>query len=305
VSIIIRRPWTQQVADIPRLNRANPLTRGLVFCGWPVGNTFLDLVTNEFGVNTGTLTRGARSQKDGRSRRSDGSYVTASTTTDKILWSISTTLRGASANDAGTILALAGTTTQTDAYYYPIGGNAEGTGSGHGFSLGIDSFKKTARGNIVRGNYIFPLTTAPTSSAALLGNPFDNRTHFFGYSFTANGASGTWLGNRIGETWTGGTVFGTSTTNRRASMFAASSVDNGANERRDVYIGLQLIWDRALSVSEYQALYDNPWQLFAPRRIIIPSAAAAAGIYTLSNATYAPGSLTATAVTPRVTVTVT
>jgi hypothetical protein len=71
------------------------------------------------------------------------------------------------------------------------------------------------------------------------------------------------------------------------------------------YVYMVAVWNRVLNESEILKLNDNPWQLFAPRRVIIPSAAAAAGIYTLSNATYAPGSLTATAVTPRVTVTVT
>jgi hypothetical protein len=51
-------------------------------------------------------------------------------------------------------------------------------------------------------------------------------------------------------------------------------------------------------------LTANPWRLFQPRRIYIPTATAAASTYTLSAATYVPGSLTATGVTPRVTVTV-
>lgn len=45
---------------------------------------------------------------------------------------------------------------------------------------------------------------------------------------------------------------------------------------------------------------DNPWQLFAPRRIWVPQAGL---LPTLSLPTYAPGSLTATGFRPRVTAT--
>jgi hypothetical protein len=48
----------------------------------------------------------------------------------------------------------------------------------------------------------------------------------------------------------------------------------------------------------------NPWEeLFAPRSIYIPYAAAAGGLPTLSAATYVPGSLTSTGFRPRVTAT--
>jgi hypothetical protein len=67
---------------------------------------------------------------------------------------------------------------------------------------------------------------------------------------------------------------------------------------------MSLAWDRALSPQERVSIGANPWQLFAPRRIYIPTASAAASTYTLSAATYAPGSITASGVTPRVTVTV-
>ena len=46
------------------------------------------------------------------------------------------------------------------------------------------------------------------------------------------------------------------------------------------------IWDRALSDGEIMSLYVNPWQLFAPRRIPIPTPAAAGYTHpTLSAAT--------------------
>ena len=66
------------------------------------------------------------------------------------------------------------------------------------------------------------------------------------------------------------------------------------------------MWSRALSDVEHRELANNPWQLFAPlsRPVFAPSAAAAS-IYTLSNATYQPGSIAAYGVVPQVDVTVT
>lgn len=68
-------------------------------------------------------------------------------------------------------------------------------------------------------------------------------------------------------------------------------------------ISLVVKWRRTLSRFEQASIQANPWQLFSPRRIIIPSTAAAAGTYALSNPTM--HLLTATSGYPRVDVTVT
>lgn len=64
------------------------------------------------------------------------------------------------------------------------------------------------------------------------------------------------------------------------------------------------IFQGTLRDDELSLLARMPGQLFVPRRIFVPMPAGAASTYTLSAATYAPGSLTATGVTPRVTVAV-
>jgi hypothetical protein len=63
-------------------------------------------------------------------------------------------------------------------------------------------------------------------------------------------------------------------------------------------------WNRWLPDAEAIALSANRYALFEPQEYAVAYATAAASTYTLSAATYAPGSLTATGVTPRVTVTV-
>jgi hypothetical protein len=60
-----------------------------------------------------------------------------------------------------------------------------------------------------------------------------------------------------------------------------------------------------LSERDLALLAENPWSLIAPQvRYVHVGTAAAASTYTLSSATWVPGSITATGVTPRVTVTV-
>lgn len=91
-----------------------------------------------------------------------------------------------------------------------------------------------------------------------------------------------------------------------SSTFTVSSVIRiGANGfNGGINAALYLLWDRALSDAEIREISANPWQVFEPRRIWMPATAGAASTYTLSNATYVPGSITASGVTPRVTVTV-
>jgi hypothetical protein len=82
-------------------------------------------------------------------------------------------------------------------------------------------------------------------------------------------------------------------------------IEGGYNAPIPCNINAGLAWNRALSAAERRYLVLNPEIIFPRvRRIPIPTASAAASTYTLSAATYAPGSLTATGVTPRVTVTV-
>ena len=68
---------------------------------------------------------------------------------------------------------------------------------------------------------------------------------------------------------------------------------------------LQAAWNRDLSLAERISIGRNAWQLFAPlSRPVFATSAAGVSTYTLSSATWAPGSITATGVTPRVSVAV-
>ena len=100
------------------------------------------------------------------------------------------------------------------------------------------------------------------------------------------------------------------------STFGSSGLDVGQVDRFDVgvinlltptnplygNVALAAIWDRLLTDAEHAALFVNPWQLFAPQQIIIPTPAAAGYTHpTLSLATAID--VTATSFRPRVTYT--
>lgn len=280
-----------------RVRWGHPLARGLQFCAVPLGNTFIDLVTGVVGTPTGTSTSRARGQAGGKSTPGVFPAVAASGAfTDQVIWPASTQ-RGGSITTTGTILALAGTTEQVDGKAYVIGGNTDGAVTGEGFSLFVDSFLVLGRGNIGSGKSNAVWSAAVSSQ---LGNPFDNRLHFFGYSFTGGGGIGlgTYLGGRTalaGDT----PVFGTTTANRRA-IIANSSVSSSAPVgcSHNAMVALMLIYDRAISLAEYQQLYDNPWQITAPavatRRIWV--APSAGGAFAASLADAATGADSSSAV---------
>lgn len=297
--LIVKRPWTRQPPPAARIDWSNPLTKGLVFCAVPAGYTYFDAVTRVFGTVAGTHTKGIYTKQGGYCGSVDGVQAMAASgsTSDIISWPASATLRGGSLVQTGTLLALAGTTEQVDAKQYAVMGNCE-TSGGHGFGLAIDSYGAFNRGGIRKWNYT---AKGGETTYESLGNPFDNRLHFFGYAFSGNGVSGMWFSRGEARTFSGGATNGTNTAGRIATINATYPTSAYGSQNHNCYVALGLMWDRPLAASEYLALYDNPWQLFEPQRAYIGEVAAAGGVPNLSSATYKPGSLTTVGFQPRVT----
>jgi hypothetical protein len=94
---------------------------------------------------------------------------------------------------------------------------------------------------------------------------------------------------------------GISTGNTTAAMLSQTDLDvQVAGSTYPVYA--VAILTTKVDDAEAKSIIRNPWQLFAPRQIWIPSSAASA-LPTLSFPTYVPGSLTSSAFRPRVTAT--
>jgi hypothetical protein len=296
-----RRVRHQQPNQFVGIDRGNPLTRGMSFAAYPVGRNFFDAVTRTFGVASNIVNTNPsqiRPNAGGKSRQAWASTLyPGSSIANYFEWPISTTLRGAGMVQQGTILALGATATQTDAKVYYFGGNTEAVSLGDGAALGIDSFLSIGRGNIIAANWN---GAKNTSAAQLLGNPFDNRLHCFGFAFSGNGTDGDYFAEGKATAWSSGATMGTTTTNRRARVWSVgnNSVAGGLAES---YIALLAFWDRRLTPDEYADFYANPWQVLQPivrrSRVRLPVSA----IPTLSAATVT--AITATTATPRVTIT--
>lgn len=261
-------PWDRQPPIGTPLDKANPFVKSLVFCAVPLGKTFIDLVTGVIGTPNGTTSNAIRSENGGKSRKAAAGVATHGNgaATDYIIWPVSDKLRGATINEAGTVLCLGGTTEQVDGKFYEFGGNFE-LSNGYGVGLGIDSYLHSARGPILITTYSGNARTSSYPNSPLGTNDFGNKTHFFGFSFSGNGASGSFFGNRSGFGWTGGGTYPSVTSGRQACVLQPSMVGVYSSA---TYVQLFLMWDRPLSLAEYQALYDNPWQIFEPERIYIP-----------------------------------
>ena len=253
--------------------RKSDLTRGLVFCAVPHGNSFIDLVTGVVGTVAGTTASAVRSQNGGMSRNdSTGVAVHGDgATTTYVQWPISDTLRGASLVNYGTVLCLGGTTEQVDGKLYQFGGTFESS-FGYGCGLALDSNSDWGRGYIILSTYSGNRWTNSYPNNPL-GTSFGSKTHLFGYAFAGNGENGNFLGARQGYAWSGRATFGTTTTGRRATVLQPSQYSNMSSA---TYVQIFLMWDRELSVAEYQRLYDNIDLLFEPDplRWFIPSGAA-------------------------------
>jgi hypothetical protein len=150
------------------------------------------------------------------------------------------------------------------------------------------------------------------------GEVFQNGTQLAWYngstqSITANLAIGvpyTVLVTRTGtarDTYLNGRIIEaarTDSVNYGATNTFALGAYSSAFDRYNGSILSWRVYKRFITASEAFSMYAAHWS-GVTRQIIIPSAPAAAETYTLSSATYAPGSITATGVTPRVSVAVT
>lgn len=300
-TLIRRVPWTVQPQTPVGIDWGNPVARGLVFCAVPFGNTAIDLVTGVVGTsNNAAISQSVHSVGTGLSRRGEGRAITGTTTTtDVITWPVSTK-RGGTMIAEATILCLGGGNSSNNGLYQ-FAGNCDGSSSGDGFSLGIDNYSiQPNRGAITNGRYGNQKSGVFYSATGVLGDPPCLRTHFFGYSATANGVSGNYFAGGNATAYSGQNANGTTTTNRQATILAPSIT--GVAGTRNSYVLLALFWDRAISPAEYARIYDNPWQLFTPQsRIIYTADAVAGGIPTLSAA--GMSSIGATYATPYATLT--
>lgn len=267
--ILIRRPHIQQPRNGPEIDWSNPITRGL-FEGF--------VSTSDVSLANGALTfSAARSLYFATGLSKNGLYYGKGTTN-----------------------------TATKIQFRPVNFTAA-TSSSHLVVFTPQSAPTTRTTVVAAHTYSFPVAVGSGSDAAIV-----LAYRMAGDNLTTYITSDTVV--RVGDSYrvvavhNNGVGFSLFINGRLAGKYAdarpLAAVAQGSQYYSWAGPGLGASYKRALSDTEALALSENPWQIFKPRRIFIPVAATGGATYTLSAATYAPGSITATGVTPRVSVAV-
>ena len=257
-------PWASQPEKPTPIDWSHPITRGLVVCAIPVGPRFYECVTGQLSEAAGTVrVRAAVDGNRAASRRivnpGTGSKLPNPTGADSIVGAYSVFAEcspevGAVANQ-------------------PIFASTEPS-NGYGFMVGVDDagaeFNAMRQSNL----YLFNTGTVGSTSGQILLADSELYTHRVMWTWDTS-TTRFYAKRALGTTVGGVTTAPTAASTRRGYFLTgvAGTVGQAA-------ASLVLVWNRALSLAEYQALHDNPWQVFAPQtraRIWAPSAGGGGG----------------------------
>lgn len=282
--LILESPWTRQPQVEVGADRGNPLTRGLVVLATPNAGYFLstykpasrvsaDVYTQAFGRMGGAKSY-AVSGINGYVALGSGAEVGPLLNTGQITVLTVATPAVATRGDMVTRwnIGSSGATTEQFNLLTGVTANKPELFISDGTNLGSSGASA--------------ITVVVGQPAVIVGSHSTSNCRV--YVDGVLGASGT-AGNRV--------MSSTST----QSLYIGNNV-TAANPYAG-YQALTAIWNRQLTDEEVWVVSQNPWQLFDPQQIIIPTPAAAAGYThpTLSAATAID--VTATSFKPRVTYT--
>jgi hypothetical protein len=280
--LILERPWTRQPQGPIGIDWGNPITNGLAaLTGFGAGP--IDVATSKILTPYGSISRNAGSIGIGaKYSAADSAYerVADDISPQEItLFCVNTVLGTPSAN--GCFVALSSSGNSGVAPYVTAALKASTSSNSVVFGMSIGG----AYGFIDTGS---GLSTTVGATEFIVGRI---RSGAQNVSYYANNVlSGTAV------SFVGGALAYSS--GRR--FIVGEDYRFGRNGNRITYIAG--LWTRYLSDAELVALRVNPWQLFAPQQIIIPTPAAAGYTHpTLSAATAIE--IGATSFKPRVTYT--
>ena len=279
--LILERPWTRQPQGAARA-KSTDIGAGLMYLfspGWGAVDAASGLVLTPYGSVSRDVNRfgyGANVTAANSAYERVANDFAASEVTIAA-WTV---VRG-TGTDAGAIAVLSSSGDSGAAPYTAaaLKINTAATGMLLGHSIGGTYAFTVTSGGVAStvGQVEFLIGRAKSGAQNLLY--YINGALFSSASGTVSGALSYSAGRRIvvGEDY------------RLASR----------NCNRHIYC--VAVWGRYLPDSDIQKLVRDPWQLFAPQQIIIPTPAAAAAVPTLSASTYVPGSMTSTGWRPQIT----
>ena len=269
--LILERPWTRQPQVVVGIDWSKSVTKGLVHCY--LNNREVVKAVNP--VNGSAITRGP-------------SWITCSGTQNLALGAnIGALDQSIAANSAWTKICLVKPSSLA-VRNTPIG--VYGGGVSIGIGMGYTTSSKV---------FVYPGNATGYTTEYFDGYWVAGEWITAGASFDNAAATKTKIyknGVSVGAVTTNspGAVYGSFTTISIGYGYGSNTLSGWIGDVQ--FIG---IWNRMLSDVEHATVAQNPWQLFAPRRIYIPTAAAAAGAPTIT--ALSARSITATSAQPRIT----
>jgi hypothetical protein len=281
MSFNIKRPWTQQPQYSYRLDFANRLARGVVNAIIPG----FDAATANTGIQSGSNPQSVVTALKGRA------YTHP--TTDGVGAQFGAS-RWVTSDGSGTgdfsiaLLANPASRAGRTIVFGALSGAAPET---------YVTFNGTVPDANDAGKLALYWSNAGNHGIVTNNNVIDGNWHLFSFSRTSGVLSVYVDGKLQAATTTGGTA----SIYRSATIYVGGYSVSGYGLVGDK-LSLAIFANRAWASGEHASLAANPWQIFAPQQIIIPTATAGGGSFiTLSNATYVPGSITNVGFRPRVT----
>lgn len=243
--IPVKKPYVQQPTTPASIDWDNPLTAGLVVAALPMGSLFYEVITSQFSQAVGT--QGIKQPIDGNGNASirlinpgTSSKLPNPTGADSLVgaWSVFSEC-------------------SPEVNARPTQPIFVSTEPSNGFGFGVSVDDASAQYNALRAGNSYTVNTA-TSSVDALGTNSELYLH------------------RAAWTWDT-TNFNFYTKRNLNSQQSSATPPSAASTRRCYFLtsvagvagqasaSLILVWNRALSLVEYQKLYDNPWQVFSPK----------------------------------------
>ena len=270
--LILRKPWTRQPQVAVGVNWSNPLTRGLVSAAWRDRNI----------VNGATLA-------DSGSKTYEPALSGIAEVYDGAVTGRSETVSGIDTSNGLSIHVIV----------YPTNIAQTNTFAGFG-STSATHYAALDLSGTETNDPIRVLQTGGTFGCTYYASPPTNQWN--AYTAVFNSGTNNVL-YRDGVLLTPSSTVGSASANFPTISridHGQISLNTGPANRLIGKLLLRLHWNRRLTAGEARMLADNPWQLFAPQQIIIPTPAAAV-VPTLSASTYVPGSMTSTGWRPQIT----
>jgi hypothetical protein len=242
--LILNSEWTEQPQSICEIDWSNPITRGLIDWGTPTNPNGI------VGVNSPTIVP----KRNGMAHKGNGSssYFSKSVPPLPIVYE-------------ATVLAIVHGAATAEHRAYSLGS-----------SLSATPILSIGAATAANASFYCRLPGGGYTTSSVTGFE-DAAPHLIiGVAF----AAGT-------EIWVDGVLSGTSAAATDGSIYQLDRIGVGALVRSTpasysaTGVLLRAAWNRRLSSAEINQLTQNPWQLFTPKRTIIP-VSILSGAYTLN-----------------------